>query len=46
MLEAINEHLDDLEDLHRVEQRLRGVRAGRMGAVGLDEVMKRLGLEG
>jgi RHH-type transcriptional regulator, rel operon repressor / antitoxin RelB len=46
MLEAINEHLEDLEDLHLAEQRLRSVRAGRMGTVALDEVMKRYGLEG
>jgi RHH-type transcriptional regulator, rel operon repressor / antitoxin RelB len=46
MLEAINEHLDDLEDVHLAEQRLRSVRAGRMSTVGLDEVMKRYGLEG
>lgn len=46
MLEAINEHLADLEDLHLAEQRLRSVRAGRMGTVPLDEVMKRYGLAG
>lgn len=46
MLEAINQHLEDLEDLHLAEQRLRSVRAGRMGTAPLDEVMKRYGLEG
>lgn len=44
MLEAIGEHLDDIEDLHIAEQRLRSVRAGRTGTVSLDEVMKRYGL--
>lgn len=46
MLEAINEHLEDLEDLHLAERRLRSVRAGRVGAVALEAVMKRYGLEG
>ena len=46
MLEAIQAHLDDLEDLHLAEQRLRSVRAGRMGTVALEEVMQRYGLEG
>ena len=46
MLEAINEHLEDLEDLHLAEQRLRGVRAGRVGTMVLDGVMKRYGLKG
>lgn len=46
MLEAISEHLADLEDLHLAEQRLRSVRSGRMGTVALDELMKRYGLEG
>ena len=46
MLEAIQAHLDDLEDLHLAEQRLRSVRSGRMGTVALEEVMQRYGLEG
>jgi RHH-type transcriptional regulator, rel operon repressor / antitoxin RelB len=46
MLEAIKEHLNDLEDLRLAELRLRSVRAGRMGTVPLDEVMKRYGPEG
>lgn len=45
MIEAISEHLDDLEDLHVAEQRLRSVHAGRTGTVSLEEVMKRYGLE-
>lgn len=32
VLEAILEYLDDLEDLHLAEQRLRDLRAGRRGA--------------
>jgi RHH-type rel operon transcriptional repressor/antitoxin RelB len=46
MLEAINEHLDDLEEQHLAERRLRSVRAGRMGTVALNEVTKSYGLEG
>ena len=46
MVEAIREHLDDLEDLYLAEQRLIDHRAGKTQAVPLEEVMKRYGLEG
>jgi RHH-type transcriptional regulator, rel operon repressor / antitoxin RelB len=46
MLEAIREHLEDLEDIHLAEQRLRSVRSGRTETVALEAVMKRYGLEG
>lgn len=46
MIEAIREHLDDLEDLYLAEQRLIDHRAGKTQAVPLEEVMKRYGLEG
>jgi RHH-type transcriptional regulator, rel operon repressor / antitoxin RelB len=46
MVEAIKEHLDDLEDLQLAEQRLRSVRSGRMGTVALEDILKRYGLEG
>ena len=45
MLEAIREHLDDLEDLYLAEQRLIDLRAGESGTVPLDEVMKRYGMD-
>ncbi len=45
MIEAIREHLDDLEDLYLAEQRLIDIRAGKSQAVPLEEVMKRYGLE-
>ncbi len=45
MLEAIREHLDDLEDLYLAEQRLIDLRAGKSGTVPLDEVMKRHGMD-
>ena len=46
MVEAIREHLDDLEDLYLAEQRLIDHRAGKTQAVPLEEVMKRYGLAG
>ena len=46
MIEAIREHLDDLEDLCLSEQRLATHRAGESPATPLAEVMKRYGLEG
>lgn len=46
MVEAIREHIDDLEDLYLAEQRLIDHRAGKTQAVPLEKVMKRYGLEG
>lgn len=46
MVEAIREHLDDLEDLYFAEQRLIDIRSGKTQTVPLEEVMKRYGLEG
>ena len=46
MIEAIREHLDDLEDLYLSEQRLVAHRAGESQASSLGDVMKRYGLEG
>jgi len=45
MLEAIREHLDDLEDLYLAEQRLIELQAGRSQPESLEEVMERHGLE-
>lgn len=44
MLEAIKQHLDDLEDLYLAEQRLLDVRAGRSTTHSLDDVERSLGL--
>jgi RHH-type transcriptional regulator, rel operon repressor / antitoxin RelB len=44
MIEAIREHLDDLEDLYLAEQRLTEIRAGRSKTSSLEEVERRLGL--
>jgi len=38
-------HIDDLEDLYLAEQRLADVRSGKSDTVGIDELMKRYGLE-
>lgn len=45
MIEAIREHLDDLEDLYLAERRLVEIREGKAGTIPLTEVMKRHGLE-
>ena len=44
MVEAIREHLDDLEDLYIAEQRLIEIRAGRSKTYTLEEVEHSLGL--
>lgn len=44
MVEAIREHLDDLEDLYLAEQRLIEARAGRSKTHALEEVERDLGL--
>ncbi|MGG7056633.1 type II toxin-antitoxin system RelB family antitoxin [Nitrosomonas sp. ANs5] len=43
--QAIEQHLDDLEDLYLAEQRLTEIRAGRTRTVPLEDIMKRHGLE-
>ena len=45
MIEAIREHLDDLEDLYLAEQRLIDIQAGKSRTVPLEEVIERYGLE-
>jgi RHH-type transcriptional regulator, rel operon repressor / antitoxin RelB len=44
MIEAIREHLDDLEDLYLAERRLIDIREGRARTIPLADVMKRHGL--
>ena len=43
-LQAIREHLDDLEDLYLAEKELEDVRAGRSLTFTIDEVERELGL--
>ena len=45
MIEAIREHLDDLEDLYLAEQRLIDIQARKSQAVPLEEVLELYGLE-
>lgn len=45
MIEAIREHLDDLEDLYLAEQRLVDIRSGKTQTIPIEDVMKRYGLE-
>jgi RHH-type rel operon transcriptional repressor/antitoxin RelB len=44
MIEAIREHLGDLEDLYIAEKRLIEIRAGRSKTYSLEEVERSLGL--
>ena len=46
MIEAIREHIEDLEDLYLAEQRLMANRAGKSESIALEDVMKRYGVEG
>ena len=45
MIEAIREHLDDLEDLYLAEQRLIALGSGESRTLPLEEVMQRYGLD-
>ena len=45
MIEAIQEHLDDLEDLYLAEQRLIDIQAGKSQTVPLEEVLELYALE-
>jgi RHH-type rel operon transcriptional repressor/antitoxin RelB len=46
IVEAIQNHLDDLEDLYLAETRWRELQAGKSEALPLEEVMKEYGLDG
>lgn len=46
MLEAISQHMDDLEDRYLAEQRLSDVLSGRSATRSLDAVARDLGLAG
>lgn len=44
VLQAIEQQLDDLEDIYLAEKRLEDIRAGRSKTYTLDEVERHLGL--
>ena len=43
--QAIEQHLDDLEDIYLAEQRLTEIRAGRTQTIAIEDILKRYGLE-
>ena len=43
--QAIEQHLDDLEDIYLAEQRLTEIRAGRTQTVPLEDILKRYDME-
>lgn len=45
MIEAIGEHIDDLEDIYLTERELEKIRTGNSTTSPLSEVMKRHGME-
>jgi len=44
MIEAIRDHLDDLEDLYLSEQRLLDARTGQSEAIPLEPLLRRYGM--
>ncbi len=44
MVEAIRQHIDELEDMYLAERELLAVRAGHSQLVPLEDVMKRYGM--
>ena len=46
MVEAICEHIEDLEDLYLAEQRLIAIRAGETKTIPIGKLLKRYGMEG
>jgi RHH-type rel operon transcriptional repressor/antitoxin RelB len=45
MIEAISEHIDDLEDIYLAERELIEIRAGRSVTTPIEEVMRRYGMD-
>jgi len=45
MIQAIEEHLEDLEDLYDAEQRYQEILDGKAKTIPLEEVIRTLGLE-
>ena len=45
MIEAIRDHLDDLEDLYLAEQRLADIQSGQTQTIALEALMKQHDME-
>lgn len=45
MIEAIKEHIDDLEDVFLAEQRLADIQTGKTTTISIDDIIKRYDLE-
>lgn len=45
MIEAIKDHLDDLEDLYLAESELIAIRSGQSSTASLENMLKRYGLQ-
>jgi len=43
--QAIEQHLDNLEDIYLAEQRLTDIHAGRTQTIALEDILKRYGME-
>lgn len=43
--QAIEQHLDDLEDIYLAEQRLADIRAGRTKTIPIEDVLKQYDME-
>jgi RHH-type rel operon transcriptional repressor/antitoxin RelB len=43
--QAIEQHLDDLEDIYLAEQRLTDIRAGHTQTISLEDILKRYDLD-
>lgn len=43
--QAIEQHLDDLEDIYLAEQRLTDIRAGHTQTIALEDILKRYDLD-
>ncbi len=43
--EALEKHLEDMEDLYDAEERLADIRSGKSKTIPLEEIMKRYGMD-
>lgn len=45
MIEAIREHIGDLEDVYLAETRLTEIKSGKAGTIAFDDLLKRYGVD-